>query len=270
MASKETEQANEKFNKEFENIIIKNDLGEPVTQSLGGQPFVPTRYDSRDYKYEEKIQIAKDLRPAGVKIFGENVPESFYQYGLEAKKAHEKAQFDRYILGSLDPNNPAQIQKVFSYFPELVNEPKKYFEEKLKVLQRIFNLKLTGPQSREDYEFMFAVDSGIIDIGQYQDLVQWKPPGIKVNPSNGITTVDHTRTRHGAGIGFMAPQDTQRYDWSGGLTLKSMLNGRTMDGEIPAVGSRVTKPLSVRQWLNEQKDGGGQVTQKAGWGDWSK
>ncbi|KAM9999489.1 hypothetical protein ACTFIY_004562 [Dictyostelium cf. discoideum] len=207
------EKTNQSFSDRITNTIIKNDVGDTITHSIGQgdnqRTFFPTRYEKPDYKYEEKINTALSLRPIGEKIFGQNVPDDFYKYALEKEKAAGRAKFNEFILSSIDPNNPTQVENIRNLYPEIFSEPVKVFNEKLERLKRWFEIKLHGCKTREDYELFYLVSNGTIpepDLGALTQDTEGK-----INSTGGFINRDPAKIFKGYGLGQKQTNNVQSF-----------------------------------------------------------
>lgn len=203
MASKEAVAANHAFSEGISERIIKADVGSTVTHQIGDGPdakqFIPTRYERPDHKYEEKINTAINLRPLGKEIFGENVPDSFYEYGMKKKEAAETAKYYDYLLRSTNPNDTRAIEKLKSLYPNIFNEPLKVFDDIVERQKQWFRIKVFGCESKEDFELKYAVATGSVeepDVDEY-----FKNRTSRINPAQGFLKPDIVNYFKGAGIG---------------------------------------------------------------------
>ncbi|KAM9974296.1 hypothetical protein ACTFIR_012817 [Dictyostelium discoideum] len=200
------EKTNQSFSDRITNTIIKNDVGDTITHSIGqgenSRTFFPTRYEKPYYKYEEKINTTLSLRPIGEKIFGQNVPDDFYKYTGRAK-------FNEFILSSIDPNNQTQVENIKSLYPEIFSEPIKIFNEKVDRLKRWFEIQLHGCKTREDYELFYLVSIGTIPEPDLNSLT--KDTEGKINSTNGFISRDAAKIFKGYGLGQKKTENSQSF-----------------------------------------------------------
>ncbi|KAM9957320.1 hypothetical protein ACTFIR_011859 [Dictyostelium discoideum] len=217
------EKTNQSFSDRITNTIIKNDVGDTITHSIGqgenSRTFFPTRYEKPDYKYEEKINTTLSLRPIGEKIFGQNVPDDFYKYTGRAKFNEfilssidpntGRAKFNEFILSSIDPNNPTQVENIKSLYPEIFSEHVKIFNEKVDRLKRWFEIQLHGCKTREDYELFYLVSNGTIPEPDLNSLT--KDTEGKINSTNGFISRDAAKIFKGYGLGQKKTENSQSF-----------------------------------------------------------
>lgn len=118
-----------------------------------------------------KLQL-QDGAPTGYTPFGKMIAkDEDFEWYMRKQAAAEKANFQRWFAQNFDLMSPAQKQIAKRLYPEFYRERKQLLKTQTKNLMRLAKLKLEGPQSIKDLHTQYLAETGRLDVGPLQNLL---------------------------------------------------------------------------------------------------
>lgn len=174
----------------------------------------------------EQTQAAKPGSLPGVTPFGIlQAKDSDFQRLIEIREKELALQFEKWFASNFDKMDVTHKAAARELFGKFYQDRLANLDTNLELTRRIARLKITGPQTKEDLELLYAMEAGLVDTKYLDDLL---------HPERAIQeqqeAVRQTRFRRG----LFNPKRFIRGD-NGGFTRgdnAQRATGRTFD--IPA------------------------------------
>jgi len=142
-------------------------------------PFAPDAYD------DTAMYKAKFASGAGA---GTNwvVPftEQDASYLKRQRDQIENADFDRWVMGKFDLEDPAQLFLFQQIAPEQFQRRMDLIDYEQNLVTRYAKMRLMGPRTMEDLKFEWLIESGRVELpkGPIWDPISWMNSQLGVNP----------------------------------------------------------------------------------------
>lgn len=125
--------------------------------------------DPRDALMSQKIQLADER---GITPFGRLVASDSDFDWLDRKRQQEdEANFQAWFAQNYDYMAPEQKAVARRLWPNFYEQRQRLLEKNVKLQQKIAELKLHGPQSKEDLLLQYAVESGYIPADPLENIL---------------------------------------------------------------------------------------------------
>lgn len=116
--------------------------------------------DDREEKLANIVELKQQLDPEGT-LLGTINPTEYADFIDKRLREWEHGRFVEYVSKSFDPESAYELQKIQEIFPEFWEERRKEIHNNREDLERFAKIYLKGPQSRDDYYFLYCIWSGI-------------------------------------------------------------------------------------------------------------
>lgn len=143
-------------------------------------PNIIERADPRDNKYAFGANITNGsgiIPGVGLKVATQADVDYFYKKSMDAKEAGFKA----WLLQHIDVKDPVHQAYWVNKFPQVFQEKKDLILQQVRNQLKVAELNNTGPQTMEDYHFLYAVQSGEIKVS---DKALWDPASVPTRAFN--------------------------------------------------------------------------------------
>lgn len=141
------------------------------TASLGAK-------DKRDEEMVAKLTLQDPSAP-GYTPFGRlTAKDSDFEWYQKKVAAAEAANFQAWFAQNYDLMSPAQKKRAKELFPEFYAQRKKLLKKQAKNLVRLATLKLEGAQTFDDLQLQYMAETGRLDVGPLQNLLNPENSGI--------------------------------------------------------------------------------------------
>lgn len=103
------------------------------------------------------------------------------EYLRRKEESIQGADFKTWIIGQFDNKDPAQREMFMRTFGEIVTEQESIIDHRAELSARLAKMALRGPASKEDYEFLYLLNTGRIELptGELWDPKKWNSAGEK-------------------------------------------------------------------------------------------
>lgn len=134
-------------------------IDQGAAQHLGRYPTQLMPKDERD----EKFRLLQLLKQGGQEPFGQiTMPEDTLDWLKSKENALEAARLEKWLLDMMRDMGPADVQRLVGAFPELIDQRMSQIDMQLAIQRRMAQIDLRGPKEKEDYYFLYAVNTGRI------------------------------------------------------------------------------------------------------------
>ena len=128
-----------------------------------------TDHDPRDRIMAEKLALADK---SGVTPFGRLVAsDSDFDWLDRKRQKEDEANFQTWFAQNYDYMAPEQKAVARRLWPNFYEQRQKMLERNVKLQQKIAELKLHGPQSKEDLMLQYAIESGYIPADPLENIL---------------------------------------------------------------------------------------------------
>lgn len=148
----------------YRELQERYDTGETIQtadkQTIGQFPAQYVAPDPRDDLFKMKAKIAKGTNRRW------DVSDEEASYVLDKQKGLEAHKFDKFFWEAYKPDtkDPAKQRVLREIYPAFWDRRLKKMEEIAKVQLSVARIKMLGPQSEEDLQLLYAINTGLIDI----------------------------------------------------------------------------------------------------------
>lgn len=128
-----------------------------------------TDHDPRDRLMAEKLALADK---SGVTPFGRLIAsDSDFDWLDRKRQKEDEANFQTWFAQNYDYMAPEQKAVARRLWPNFYEQRQKMLERNVKLQQKIAELKLHGPQSKEDLMLQYAIESGYIPADPLENIL---------------------------------------------------------------------------------------------------
>lgn len=134
-----------------------------TVQNAQDEAMLPARLTRDDADENRAIYELPDAAAA----LGYRAPQADERLARYIQKKREDARFvdrERWIAKRFDLSAPEKAAWFNQIMPSFLERRKRFGESKLGMQKQLFDITLYGPQSEEDLDFLFAIDTGAIDL----------------------------------------------------------------------------------------------------------
>lgn len=130
-----------------------------------------TAHDKRDEYMDAKLKLQKEGQP-GVTAFGiAEQSEDDIKWLLKKQAAAEEANFEQWFAQEYDRLDPASKEWAREALPRFYSKREQLLKRQTENLHRLASIKLHGIRSKKDLMTMYALDTGRLDVGPLQNLL---------------------------------------------------------------------------------------------------
>lgn len=146
--------------------------------------------DARDKVMAAKLALGGSGAQLGKTPFGKMVlSDEDLKWVQRKAEAVEKANFQQWFARNFDFMSPAQKKVARQLYPEFYAERQKLLNQQARNLQDYARIKLHGVQSKQDLLKQYAAETGRLDIGPLNHLLnplQGRPAGMGAAFKRGL------------------------------------------------------------------------------------
>ena len=153
--------------------LFRNTQVRPTQTGVPDEQFPAdyTAYDKRDEYMDAKLKLQKG-HPQGVTDFGiAEQSEDDIKWLLKKQAAAEEANFEQWFAQEYDRLDPASKEWAREALPRFYSKRAKLLKTQTENLHRLAQIKLHGVRSRQDLMTLYALDTGRLDVGPLQNLL---------------------------------------------------------------------------------------------------
>lgn len=154
--------------------------GQSVLNSRN-KPYLPAKLVREEPDELRRIETL----PQAATAFGYNKPDvtrELADFIDRRQKDSEYVDREQWIAKRFDLTQPEKAAWFRGIMPSFLERRRRFGEAKLSMQKQLFDITLFGPQTEEDVDFMFAVDSGKIDMEELKRPI-WEAPK---NPTDDV------------------------------------------------------------------------------------
>lgn len=130
-----------------------------------------TAYDERDKVMAAKLQLAQGSE-VGYTPFGKLIAkDEDFKWAQRKQAAAEVADFERWFAQEFDLMDPAQKERAKELYPQFYAARKKLLKTQTKNLMNLARIKLEGITSFEDLKTTYLAETGRLDLGPLQHIL---------------------------------------------------------------------------------------------------
>jgi len=133
--------------------------------------------EKMDRVQEAKLQLQTPDQ-VGYTPFGKLVArDEDFEWYQRKQQAVEAANFQKWFAANFDHMSPADKKRAKELYPEFYAQRKKLLKQQTKNLQRLASIKLNGVQSKDDLITQYLAETGRLDIGPLEHLLNPEQAG---------------------------------------------------------------------------------------------
>ena len=137
-----------------------------------GNALLPAKLIETD---RDELKRIEDL-PAAAAAFGYDRPKGDQRLADYIDKRRKDAEYidrEKWIAARFDLSQPEKAAWFRGIMPSFLERRRRFGETKLAMQKHLFDITLYGPQSEEDLDFLFAIDTGKINMVELERPI-WK------------------------------------------------------------------------------------------------
>ena len=140
--------------------VVIRDSGSTTYSKWPVQLYAP---DVRDH--EIQLRKAALTNPLGVDGIGQVMaPSDYFEYLDRKRQMVQKADFESWLYSHLDLSTPANMDWAKRNFPDLFTNRILNFQKTQANVTKAALINIRGPESVDDYLFMYGLDRGLIKL----------------------------------------------------------------------------------------------------------
>lgn len=146
--------------------LVSYETGTPIHkgQSYGTSGHLMGRVPTRAYakrKEDETISLYKELQDAAPGVFEGLNPTEFTGYVKSRQDETEALDFERFLLGSIAPDDPYQMHQLQELFPEVSDRRCETIDRNKDKYMQLIKLWIYGCETDEDYALTYKLSEGL-------------------------------------------------------------------------------------------------------------
>lgn len=136
-------------------------------QRDGGMGSEAAQFPARYYEGDESDDLQKIKHSLATQSRPAPITDADAERVMRKQAAIETAKEEEWFQNSWQFNsaNPTMQRWAQSVFPEYFNRREQVLEEQAQLQLAVAKMKLRGPRSREDLDLLYAIDSGVVKVG---------------------------------------------------------------------------------------------------------
>jgi hypothetical protein len=163
---------------ELQKQFQKPDLLKANAKTGKGAPNFPARYFP-DSKIPNEIKAYEAAwknfaKEPGSMFQKPEMPKKLVGYIQQRQEQETLMKFEEWLFKTFDFRDPNMVRYVNEMYPDYFDRRKAQLESDIELMKNLAIMRLHGgPQSREDLQLRFAIDSGLIDLKQLNRSIIW-------------------------------------------------------------------------------------------------
>lgn len=154
----------------------------PEVDGYAGMGKMPDR-DDQHYDnvvwYKDVYSKIGDNKPHGDDLGKVYLDDKFFGYLERKKEAQFARSYELFKLNMVDLSSPPVRDYWQKKFPQLVNMKMQFYKNRETIRARMNEIKIRGPNSQEDLEFIYLYNLGMFESAEIQDVSEYL-----MNPQN--------------------------------------------------------------------------------------
>lgn len=158
--------------------VVFHNVGKDASGTMQFDAGYPAHLKRFTPEEDERLQTIKEFT-GPTSIFKQpTLDERTIEYFRNKKKDAEFYEREKWLASKWDLSDPITAQWFNQLLPSFTQRRYKYGMDKLQVQKQLFEIALFGPRSEEDLDFMWAVETGKLDIEEIRRPIWEKPKDI--------------------------------------------------------------------------------------------
>jgi hypothetical protein len=136
------------------------------TSKRAAVAFAPGYYMDKDVAADTRMQYRQEAAATtgALSNFKVNLTDADVEFFEKRRRAREMFHFENWLTRSIDITNPANAQWLQDRYPEYWTRREKVIDDQAEIQARAAKIRLRGAKDKEDFYFLWAVDTGRIKL----------------------------------------------------------------------------------------------------------